>query len=233
MAKVQETRSGAGVSSDSDLSGALQGAGHQAVRYLPGGDESRARAGGASPAAERGGDGTGGERMSGGNRSTQVPDRTAAKTARRKKLFLTAFERKMCDVTAASKACGMSRFQVYTWRKADPAFEAEFIEMTERDLDYTESQLKKNIRAGKEASIFFHLKCKGKKRGWVERQEVTGADGVPLHGGVSEEEERRLRSLPLDDLKRIRDIITAGAVPAAAAAPDRQADRGEEPTQVH
>ena len=158
---------------------------------------------------------------------------TEAKTARRKKLFLSAFERKSCDVTAAAKACGMSRFHVYAWRKADPAFEAEFIEMTERDLDYTESQLKKNIKAGKEASIFFHLKCKGKKRGWVERQEVTGADGVPLGSGVSEEEERRLRSLPLDDLKRIRDIIVAGTVPGSAPAPDRQADRGEEPPRVH
>jgi hypothetical protein len=175
--------------------------------------------------------------MKGGKGSARIikpADRTAEKTARRKKLFLAAFERKSCDVTAAARACGVARHQVYAWRKADTDFEAAFIEMTERDLDYTESQLKKNIKAGKEASIFFHLKCKGKKRGWVERQEVTGADGVPLHGAVSDEEERRLRSLSLDDLKRIRDIIVAGAVATGpAAASDRQADRGEEPTRVH
>jgi hypothetical protein len=111
----------------------------------------------------------------------------------------------------------------------------EFVEATERDLDYTESQLKKNIKAGKEASIFFHLKCKGKARGWIERQEVTGANGVPLHSGVSAEEESRLRSLPLDDLKRIRDIIRGGNGHAASptAGPDREADRGEEPPRVH
>jgi hypothetical protein len=159
---------------------------------------------------------------------------TAIKVARRKKLFLSAFVRQACDVTAACRATDICRAQVYSWRKADPSFEVAFIEATEQDLDYTESQLKKNIKAGKEASIFFHLKCKGKKRGWVERQEVTGADGVPLGSGVSEEEERRLRSLHVDDLKRIRDIIHAGgAVPGAAAAPDRQADRGEEPPRVH
>jgi hypothetical protein len=188
--------------------------------------------GDAQQAAERDGGGSGG--MSGGSGNFKGAEATAIKTARRKKLFLAAFERKACDVTAACKACGFNRGQVYAWRKVDPEFEIAFIELTEQDLDYTESQLKKNIKAGKEASIFFHLKCKGKKRGWVERQEVTGADGVPLGSGVSEEEERRLRSLPVDDLKRIRDIITGGgAVPAAVPGPDRQADRGEEPPRVH
>jgi hypothetical protein len=170
-----------------------------------------------------------------GCRSADGNDRTAEKTARRKKLFLAAFERNACDVTSACKATDIGRRQVYTWRKVDPQFEEAFVETTEKDLDFTESQLKKNIKSGKEASIFFHLKCKGKARGWIERQEVTGAEGAPLYSGVSSEEERRLRSLSVDDLKRIRDIIQGGnghdATPAAG--PDRQADRGEEPPRVH
>jgi hypothetical protein len=170
-----------------------------------------------------------------GCRSGSGNDLTSDKTARRKKLFLTAFERNACNVIAACKATDIGRRTVFTWRKADREFDEAFIEINERDLDYTESQLKKNIKAGKEASIFFHLKCKGKARGWVERQEVTGADGVPLNPGVSEEEERRLRSLSVDDLKRIRDIIRNGNGDAAGppAGPDRQADRGEEPPRVH
>jgi hypothetical protein len=170
--------------------------------------------------------------MSGGNKpgvNTQ-----AAKTDRRKKLFLIAFDRKACNVTAACKASGITRTQLYAWRKADLAFEAAFLEVDEQDLDFTESKLKKAIKNDQGWAICFHLKCKGKKRGWVERQEVTGADGVPLGSGVSEEEERRLRSLPVDDLKRIRDIIHAGgAVPGAATGADRQADRGEEPKSLH
>jgi len=196
------------------------------ARHRPRAVGSKARA-----AAERCGDGDGGERMSGGNKpggNTQ-----AAKTDRRKKLFLIAFDRKACNVTAACKASGITRTQLYAWRRNDPAFEAAFLEVDEQDLDFTESKLKKAIKNDQGWAICFHLKCKGKKRGWVERQEVTGADGVPLGSGVSEEEERRLRSLPLDDLKRIRDIIVAGTVPGAAAAPDRQADRGEEPPRVH
>ena len=160
---------------------------------------------------------------------------TSEKTARRKKLFIYAFERNACDVTAACKATGIGRTRVYEWRKIDPEFEAAFIEATEKDLDFTESQLKKNIKSGKEASIFFHLKCKGKSRGWVERQEVTGADGIPLNPGISAQEEQRLRSLTLDDLKRIRDIIRSGNGDTASppAGPGGQADRGEEPPRVH
>jgi hypothetical protein len=170
-----------------------------------------------------------------GCRSATGIDRTSEKTARRKKLFLTAFERNACDVTAACKATAINRGQVYAWRKVDQEFEAAVIEATEKDLDFTESQLKKNIKSGKEASIFFHLKCKGKSRGWIERQEFTGADGVPLHSGVPIEEERRLRSLSVDDLKRIRDIIRNGNANTGspAAGPDRQTDRGEEPPRVH
>jgi predicted glutamine amidotransferase len=41
-------------------------------------------------------------------------------------------------------------------------------EANETMKDFTEQQLYKNIAAGKEASIFFYLKCKAKERGYVE-----------------------------------------------------------------
>ena len=42
-----------------------------------------------------------------------------------------------------------------------------------------ESKLFENIKDGKTAEMIFYLKSKGKKRGYVERQEITGADGMP------------------------------------------------------
>jgi hypothetical protein len=36
------------------------------------------------------------------------------------------------------------------------------------------------VEAGEIAAIIFRLKTKGKKRGYVERQELTGADNQPI-----------------------------------------------------
>ena len=47
-------------------------------------------------------------------------------------------------------------------------------------LDFAESALHDNIKNGKEASIIFYLKTKGKNRGYVERQEITGKEGEPI-----------------------------------------------------
>jgi hypothetical protein len=38
----------------------------------------------------------------------------------------------------------------------------------------------KNIKEGNTAELLFYLKTQGKSRGYVERQETTGADGEPL-----------------------------------------------------
>ncbi len=45
-------------------------------------------------------------------------------------------------------------------------------EALESTLDLAESKLIENIDKGKEASIFFYLKCKGKSRGYVEKDGV-------------------------------------------------------------
>lgn len=53
--------------------------------------------------------------------------------------------------------------------------------INEKNLDLSESVLFSMIKKKSLGAICFHLKCKGKHRGWVERQEVTGADGKPLN----------------------------------------------------
>ena len=45
-------------------------------------------------------------------------------------------------------------------------------EALESTLDLAEAKLIENIENGKEASIFFYLKCRGKGRGYVEKDRV-------------------------------------------------------------
>jgi hypothetical protein len=53
-------------------------------------------------------------------------------------------------------------------------------EVADDNLDNAEHAVKVAIDAGNITAAFFYLKCKGKARGWVERQEITGSDGGPV-----------------------------------------------------
>jgi len=86
-----------------------------------------------------------------------------------KELFLSALKTTLGVVTTAAQKVNMNRDSHYRWMKEDQNYKEKVIELENLALDSTESALYKNIQDGKEASIFFHLKCKGKKRGWIER----------------------------------------------------------------
>mgnify|MGYP000904864872 CR=1 FL=1 len=53
-------------------------------------------------------------------------------------------------------------------------------------LDNAESQLYTKVLSGDTLALIFFLKTQGKKRGYVERQELTGADGVPLYEEIAD-----------------------------------------------
>lgn len=50
-------------------------------------------------------------------------------------------------------------------------------EAKEARTDWVESQLDERIAAGDTTAMIFYLKTQGKRRGYVERQEITGAGG--------------------------------------------------------
>ena len=100
------------------------------------------------------------------------------------------------ETCAANK---ISRSIFYMWMK-DPAILKKFTskvngkkvtigqtfkdlveEITERSIDNIESSLYKNALEGDTTSIIFYLKTKGKNRGYVERTELTGKNGLPLN----------------------------------------------------
>lgn len=83
-------------------------------------------------------------------------------------------------VATACKAAGISRFTFYDWKKTDPEFAEKVEDIMELQKDFCEALILKKMKDGDTTMIIFYAKTKMKDRGYVERQEVTGADGRPL-----------------------------------------------------
>jgi len=72
-------------------------------------------------------------------------------------------------VSDACAQVGITRTQYYAYYKTDANFKEAADDTEKAAIDFTKSKLFKNIEAEKEASIFFHLKCKG---GFIEKHSV-------------------------------------------------------------
>ena len=63
---------------------------------------------------------------------------------------------------------------------ASERLRAVVAEVEDQTLDWAESRLLELINRGDKTAILFYLKCKGKARGYTERQEVAGVPDSPL-----------------------------------------------------
>ena len=99
----------------------------------------------------------------------------------KKKALLKALEQTLGVVTTACKKADVGRTTYYDWMRDDIDFNKSVQELSNVALDFAESQLHKQISDNSTAATIFYLKTKGKKRGYIERQEITGADGMPTH----------------------------------------------------
>lgn len=101
------------------------------------------------------------------------------KSEHNKKALLEALEKSLGVVTTACKQADIGRTTFYKYYNDDVEFRQRVDELENITLDFAESQLHQQIQKGNTAATIFLLKTKGKKRGYVERQEITGADGLP------------------------------------------------------
>jgi len=93
------------------------------------------------------------------------------KTTPKKKAMIEALEKTLGVVTTACKIVEIDRGTHYKWLKEDEDYAEAVTDLDDLVLDFAESQLHKKVKDGDTASILFLLKCKGKKRGFVEKQE--------------------------------------------------------------
>lgn len=111
------------------------------------------------------------------------------KANRKKKAMLKALEKSLGIVSHACKSIGIHRSTHYDWLESDPDYRSAVTELEEDALDLSESKLFERIVGVKllsdknnpesavyqvppsDRAIIFHLKTKGKKRGYIERNE--------------------------------------------------------------
>jgi hypothetical protein len=118
-------------------------------------------------------------------------------------------------ICRAAKDVGISRQTHYNWLSKDHEYKEIIAEIEEAQVDHTESKLYElidGVRLGEETkdglqiyqeapnvtAIIFHLKSKGKKRGYVEKQVMEIAE--------PESKSYDLNKLTDDELREFNDI---------------------------
>ena len=97
----------------------------------------------------------------------------------KKESILKALEHSLGVVTVACRNAEIPRSTFYKWINEDEEFAKQVKDIENIALDFAESQLHTQIRGNNTSATIFYLKTKGKKRGYIERQEITGVDGMP------------------------------------------------------
>ena len=91
--------------------------------------------------------------------------------------IIEALREKHGNLSAASRYLNCSRDTIRRYIDLYPTVKAVADEERETLIDFAENQLFKQVQDGNITAIIFTLKTIGKSRGYVERQEVTGAEG--------------------------------------------------------
>jgi len=93
-------------------------------------------------------------------------------TIENKQKMIEALEKSLGIVTSASRLAGIRRETHYHWLRSDKEYKARVKEIENVALDFAETQLHKQIAKGNPLSTIFYLKCKAKKRGYIEQHNL-------------------------------------------------------------
>ncbi len=80
----------------------------------------------------------------------------------------------------AARLLGVTRQTLYNYMKGNDVIAEAYDQINESTIDKVEGKLLKAAYQGNVTAQIFYLKTKGKVRGYVERQEIAGADDKPI-----------------------------------------------------
>jgi hypothetical protein len=142
-----------------------------------------------------------------------------------KEAFIIAYKENFGNITIACESAGVGRGQYKSWCDKDPEFRQRLAEIEPEEimLDFGEHKLMERIAKGDTLATMFLLKTKGKRRGYIERQEVAHEGDVVkqitvnvLKAGHVDELPSSTPQLDGDENAQLED--TGFVVPATEAA---------------
>lgn len=110
----------------------------------------------------------------------------------KKKSFIEALHTAFGNISKACIACGVSRMWYYDNIEKDEDFKKHCENIDEYIIDTVENCLLDQIKEGNSTSTIFYLKTKGKKRGYIEKQEIE-------HSGTIEQKVTQIRVKKRDE----------------------------------
>jgi hypothetical protein len=119
----------------------------------------------------------------------------------------TALTRTKGMITLAAQSLGCDPTTVRNYLARYPELQTVLSDERERMTDMTELKLYEAIQNREGWAITLYLKTQGKSRGYVERQEITGANGGPIATTTQPDYSK----LSTDELKTLRDLLSKSA----------------------
>jgi len=141
-----------------------------------------------------------------------------------KEAFIIAYKENFGNITIACESAGVGRGQYKAWCEKDPEFRQRLAEIEPEEimLDFGEHKLMERIAKGDTLATMFLLKTKGKRRGYIERQEVAHEGDVVKQITVNVLKANHVEELPSStpQLDGDENVIedTGFVVPATEAA---------------
>ena len=97
----------------------------------------------------------------------------------KKEQLLEALTKSLGIVSTACLSVCVSRTTYYKYYNDDEQFKSQVDDICDIAIDFAESQLFELIKGGNITAVIFYLKTKGKKRGYVEKQELDLGNNFP------------------------------------------------------
>ena len=137
-----------------------------------------------------------------------------------KEAFIIAYKENFGNITISCEAAGVSRSAYNNWIKSDDEFRRKLAEIEPEEimLDFGEHKLMERIAKGDTLATMFLLKTKGKRRGYIERQEVAHEGDVVKHITVNVLKADHVDDVPkLDGDENLKLEDSGMVVPATMA----------------